>query len=158
MKKTTQLGICTAFILIIVVQHGLNAQELHRYDDFENYEVGTTDIGYWFEQTCVTDPCQGCGVTPFIVTDEQARKGTKSVRLMKVSDDAALTGGDYCGYRVQFANYQDAIFGYNEHGWIGFSVYIADPSANRPMEPKTIFGYSSFKSHFFMRMWMDYCK
>ncbi len=118
----------TAALTIAIYALGIigNAQSLHRYDDFEEYNIGTKDVDYWIEQTCETDPCAGCGVTPFIVTDEQARKGNKSVRMMKVDDDAALTGGDYCGYRTQFANYHDAIFSYNEHAWIGFSVYVAD--------------------------------
>lgn len=103
-----------------------HTQEVIRHDGFEEYPVGTTDVAYWQEQTCATDPCAGCSVVPFIVSDEQARIGSHSVKMMKIGDDAALTGGNYCGYRTQFSNYQDAIFSYDQHAWIGFSVYLAD--------------------------------
>jgi len=120
--------ICCLYLLgiNIGISNRLNGQAIVRYDGFESYEVGATEVDYWNEQTCATDPCEGCGVTPFMVSDTHARVGNKSVRLMKVDDDAALTGGSYCGYRAQFSNYHDAIFSYNEHAWIGFSVYIAD--------------------------------
>ncbi|NJM15468.1 MAG: T9SS type A sorting domain-containing protein [Bacteroidales bacterium] len=62
----------------------------------------------------------------FDVSDAEARIGLKSARFMKKAKDAALTGGSYCGYRTQFSNYNDAIFSYNEHAWIGFSVYVAE--------------------------------
>jgi len=113
-------------LLVLVFFQSAIGQTIKRYDGFEDYSAGTTNVGYWIEQNCSTNPCAGCAVVPFQVSTEQARCGYNSVKMMKKGDDAALTGGNYCGYRTQFSNYNDAFIDYNDHAWIGFSVYIAN--------------------------------
>ncbi|NJM15467.1 MAG: hypothetical protein HC896_08915 [Bacteroidales bacterium] len=52
-------------VLLAISFVGLRAQTLDRYDNFESYSSGATNVDYWIEQTCSTDPCDECNVTPF---------------------------------------------------------------------------------------------
>lgn len=118
------LSILTGFASAVAGQ-GFN---LIRYDSFEEYPVGTSNLNYWHEQNCGTGPSCGntCVDEPLIVTDEQARSGEKSLRFQRTNDDKVITGGSYCSARNEIANWNDAFATYGDHVWFGFSVYIAD--------------------------------
>ncbi len=102
------------------------AQTANFTQTFESLAAGTKDLPYFFEQNCKVSPCDQCDTDPIYVTEEQSRAGAKSLRMNRRFKDAAQTGGNFCGYRNEIGNFNDAFADYNEHTWIGFSVYIAN--------------------------------
>ena len=123
LRSTTLLA---SVLLLLLLSGGAKAQTANFNQTFETLATGLTDIPYFTEQNCKVAPCDRCETDPVYVTTEQARVGVKSLRMNRRFKDAALTGGSYCGYRNEIGNYNDAFADYNEHTWIGFSVYIAN--------------------------------
>lgn len=124
-----QLPVLIFFAAITLSNYTIGQElTLMRYDSFEEYPIGTSTLNYWYIQNCGTGPSCGttCVTEPLIITGEQSRSGTKSLRFQRTNDDKVLTGGSYCSARNEIANWNDAFGTYGDHVWFGFSVYIAD--------------------------------
>ncbi len=106
----------------------LDAFTMIREDNFENYNSGTKNLDYYYEQNCEASTSCGtpCSDSPLLVTNEKSRCGSKSLRFVRAYEDKMITGGDYCSARSEIGNYEDAFASYGDDVWIGFSIYIAD--------------------------------
>lgn len=113
------------FLAVLLCGNALAAQSPNFNQGWESVNVGQTNLPYFYEQNCAEDPCDRCDVLPLRVVNTRSRAGTRAIEMRRRYRDAALTGGSYCSYRNEIANWNDAFAGYNDHVWFGFSVYIS---------------------------------
>ncbi len=129
-KKVSNLRLILGLLVYFSFPNYVLSQSFNhiRYDSFEEYGMGTNALDYWFEQNCGSGPSCGntCVSEALIVTNEQARSGSNSLRFQRIDDDKVITGGSDCSARNEIGNWNDAFATYGDDVWFGFSIYIAD--------------------------------